>query len=137
MLHHPFLFTKNPTQITSINAHVKHRLWITQPTFLVICLSLVLDAANRSITHVSTPGSTRNTLVDFFSSTHDRQPHVYHISREINGIAHNVTHQLLRSSLGLAITCFASAHRKLSCPIVSLVSSFTFQGYVLHVVRCY
>ena len=133
--------TNSPLQAEAVAlllaAHVTNRLQIAQPTFLTDCLSLASAAANRSLNNASTPWSIRNNLAEFFSFTSHLQGHVYHISREINDIAHNVAHQVLWSSMEPGISCFVLAHRNLSCPIVSLLAGSNFQGYVLHVVRCY
>lgn len=133
--------TNSPLQAEALAllfaAQVAKRLQIAQPTFLTDCLSLASVAARRKISEASTPWTIRKTLADFFSFSRDLQSQVYHISREVNGIAHNVAHQVLRSVSGPDISCFASAHRNLPCPIVSLLSNFNFQGFVIHAVRCY
>lgn len=133
--------TNSPLQAEALAlllaAQVSNRLRISQPTFLTDCLSLAKAAADQKNLAASIPWTIRHTLADFFSLTRDLQAQVYHISREINGIAHNVAHQVLRSASEPDICCFASAHRNLSCPVVSLLSNFSFQGYVLHAVRCY
>ena len=118
-------------------AQIAHRLHINRPTFLTDCLSLAKAAAERSVLADSTPWSIRKYLAEFFSLTKDLQAQVFHISREINGIAHNVAHQVLRCSIEPDISCFASAHSHRTCPVVSLLSNINFQGYVLHAVRCY
>ena len=118
-------------------AQIAHRLHINRPTFLTDCLSLAKAAAKRSVLADSTPWSIRKYLAEFFSLTKDLQAQVFHISREINGIAHNVAHQVLRCSIEPDISCFASAHSHRTCPVVSLLSNINFQGYVLHAVRCY
>uniref|UniRef100_A0A8R7UVC7 Reverse transcriptase zinc-binding domain-containing protein n=1 Tax=Triticum urartu TaxID=4572 RepID=A0A8R7UVC7_TRIUA len=69
-------------------AKVAKCLNISQPTFLTDCLSLASFAASRKITETATPWTIRKVLADFFCYSSDLQPRVFHISREINGIAH-------------------------------------------------
>ena len=133
--------TSSPLQAEALAllfaAQVARRLQISRPTFLTDCLSLAKAAAARSVLADSTPWTIRTSLAEFFSFTNDLQAQVYHISREINGISHNVAHQVLRSLPEPDTSCFASAHTNMLCPVVSLLSNFNFQGYVIHAVRCY
>ena len=76
-------------------AKVTRILKVDQPTFLTDCLSLVKAVVTRSTTDDSVPRTIRTSLVDFFRTTKDLHAQVYHISKEINGIAHNVAHQVL------------------------------------------
>lgn len=121
----------------SFVAHLANRLNILHPTFLMDRLSLASMAALGKIVEANTPWSIRKPLGDFFMQASNLQPQVFHISREINGIAHNVAHQVLRSNVEPEICCFASAHRHISCPVVALLSTFQVQGFVIHAVRCY
>ena len=118
-------------------ARVAKQLCISQPTFLTDNLSLASWAASRKIKESTTPWTIRKILADFFCYSSDLQSQVFHISREINGIAHNVAHQVLTSVVEPDICCFASAHRNMTCPVVSLLSTFQFQGFVIHFVRCF
>ncbi|XP_044444408.1 uncharacterized protein [Triticum aestivum] len=118
-------------------ARVAKQLCISQPTFLADNLSLASWAASRKIKESTTPWTIRKILVDFFCYSSDLQSQVFHISREINGIAHNVAHQVLTSVVEPDICCFASAHRNMTCPVVFLLSTFQFQGFVIHAVRCF
>lgn len=118
-------------------AQVAKRLNIFQPTFLTDCLSLASFAAKRKIAETTIPWTIRKVLAEFFCFSSDLHSQVFHISREINGIAHNVAHQVLTSLEEPDICCFASAHRNMTCPVVSLLSNFQFQGFVIHAVRYY
>nr|XP_020200447.1 uncharacterized protein LOC109786279 [Aegilops tauschii subsp. strangulata] len=82
-------------------AQVAKRLCISQPTFFTDNLSLASWAASRKIKESTTPWTIRKVLADFFCYSSDLQSHVFHISREINGIAHNVAHQLIGICLAL------------------------------------
>ncbi|XP_044415512.1 uncharacterized protein [Triticum aestivum] len=120
----------------SFAAHLANRLNIMHPTFLMDCLSLASLAAPGEIVEANTPWSIRKLLGDFFKQVSNLQPEVFHISREINGIAHNVAHQDLCSNVEPEICCFPSAYRHISCPVVSLLHTFQVQGFVIHAVRC-
>ncbi|KAI4978283.1 hypothetical protein ZWY2020_014837 [Hordeum vulgare] len=85
----------------------------------------------------TTPWSIKKYLRDFFYHSASLEPQVFHVSREINGIAHNVALQFLRCDVEPHISCFASAHRNATCRVVSLLSKFHIQAFVIHVVRCY
>lgn len=109
------IITNSPLQAEALAlllaAQVAKRLCISQPTFLTDNLSLASWAASRKIMESTTPWTIRKVLADFFCYSSDFQSQVFHISREINGIAHNVAHQVLRSVVEPDICCFASAHR--------------------------
>ena len=94
-------------------------LQVEQPTFLTDNLSLAKAAANRNVIADSTPWMIREFLADFYRITQHLQSQVFHISREINGIAHNVAHQVLSRSLEPVYSCFGSAHRNKTCPVIS------------------
>ncbi|VAI80150.1 hypothetical protein VPH35_125532 [Triticum aestivum] len=121
----------------SFPAQVASKLNILQPTFLMDCLSLSLVAATGKIVESTTPWSIRKPLANFFKHANNLQPRVFHISREINGMAHNVAHQVLHSGAEPQVCCFASTHRHSSCPVVSLLSNFQVQEFVIHVVHCF
>ncbi|VAI61129.1 unnamed protein product [Triticum turgidum subsp. durum] len=121
----------------SFAAKVAQKLNIIQPAFLMDCLSLALVAASRKIQESTTPWSIRKSLANFFKCTTNLHPRVFHISREVNGIAHNLAQQVFRSNDESQICCFASAHRHTSCPVVSLLSNFKVQKFRIHAVHCY
>nr|XP_045083744.1 uncharacterized protein LOC120962928 [Aegilops tauschii subsp. strangulata] len=121
----------------SFAAHLANRLNIIHPTFLMHCLSLASLAASGEIVEANTPWSIRKLLGDVFKQVSNLRPQVFHISREINGIAHNAAHQGLHSNVEPEICCFASDHGHISCPVVSLLDTFQVQGFVIHAIRCY
>ena len=101
------------------------------------CLSLALVAASGKIRESTTPWSIKKSLANFFKYTTDLHPHVFHISREVDGIAHNLAQQVFRSNDESQICCFASTHRHTSCPVVSLLSNFQVQEFRIHAIHCY
>lgn len=104
--------TQSPLQAEAesllLAANVTQLLQVAQPTFLTDNLSLAKVAAARNVWADSTPWTIRITLADFYRSADDLQAQVFHISREINGIAHSVAHQVLSCALvQLTGTCLA------------------------------
>lgn len=119
----------------SCAAHLALRLNLANSTFLMDCLSLASFAALRNIS--ATPWNIRNDLAHFFKDTSNLNAQVFHISREINGIAHSLGQQVFRSNASSQISCFAHAHSHQSCPMVSHLSHFQIQGINLHTIHCY
>ena len=101
-------------------AQVASALNIQQPSFLTDNSTLALAAASNSFDQV--PWEIRRHIANFNQSTTSSTAAVYHIKRDLNGVAHNCAHQALRQSLSQPIhSCSNSAHRNLSCPILSAV----------------
>ncbi|KAI4992550.1 hypothetical protein ZWY2020_057605, partial [Hordeum vulgare] len=100
-------------------------------------LSLAKAATNRNVTTYFTPWVIGESHVDFYRTTPHLQPQVFHISREINGIAKSVAHQVLNRSLEPVYNCFGSAHKDITCPVISILSTLNLQDFVLHVVHCF
>ena len=132
--------TSTPLQAKAVAfllaAQVAQRLHISRPTFLTDCLSLAKEATERSVLADSTPWSIKKYVAEFFSLTKDLQAQVFHISREINGIAHNVAHQVLNPSMEPVFGCNSSAHRQYPCPFISTLSQVHLQDFIIHVVLC-
>jgi hypothetical protein len=57
---------------------------------------------------------------------------IYHIKRDINGVAHNCAHQALRQPSSQPIF----SHRNSVSPILSAVCQINIPGLVIHVVNC-
>ena len=89
-------------------AQLAARLNIHCPTFLTDYLSLAFDAASRNISHSTSHWNIRKELVTFVKCTSNQNPQVFHISRDINGIAHNLAQQVFQSIGGPFLIC--SAH---------------------------
>lgn len=118
-------------------AKVSLLLQVDRPTFLTDNISLARAAATRSVLADSTPWTIRPWLANFFRTTDSLHSQVFHIPREINGVAHNVAHQVLSRNTEPVFSCFGSAHRNMTCPVISLLSTVSLQGYVLHAVLCF
>ncbi|XBH90806.1 hypothetical protein VPH35_082361 [Triticum aestivum] len=121
----------------SFAAHLASQLNIAQPTFLLDCLALALAVASGNICDSATPWNIRKSLASFFKCTSNLQAHVFHISREINGIAHNLAQQVFRSDGHTQLSCFAATHSQVSCPVLPLLSNFQIQGFRIHTIHCY
>jgi hypothetical protein len=61
---------------------------------------------------------------------------VFHVKRDINGVAHNCAHQALRQCLTQPIFCLSSAHSSIGCLTIAVLQNFTSQDYVINVVLC-
>ena len=73
-------------------ARVTQLLQISQPMFLTDNLSLAKAAASKNVLADAIPWSIRKLIAEFYNTTRQLQSQVFHISREINGIAQNVAH---------------------------------------------
>ena len=113
-------------------ARVTQLLQIREPTFLTDNLSLAKAATSRNVSADAIPWSIRKLIAEFYNTTRQLQSQVFHISRGINGIAHNVAHQVLTRAIGPVFSCFSSTG-----PVISTLFSCNIQGVVFHVVHCY
>jgi hypothetical protein len=110
-------------------------LHVKQPTFLTDNINLARAVAAPSITQV--PWEIRKHIANFKEILAGFTPQVYHISRDINGVAHNCAHQVIRQSLSRPIFSWSnSTHRASCCPIVYAVQQLQYQELVIHAVHC-
>ena len=133
--------TSTPLQAEAIPlssaAYIASQLNVVHPTFLKNCLSLAKYAALRNTLDSSVPWNIRKDLAIFLKQTASLHPKVFHISREINGIAHNLAQQVFRSTGNTQVCCFAQTHSPRSCHVVPVLSKFQIPGVKLHTVHCY
>ena len=97
-------------------------------TFLTDCLTLAKYAPLANILDPSIPWNIRKDLANFFKHSAALNPKVFHISREVNGVAHNLAHQVFRANRDTQICCFAGNHSSNSCNVLSLLSNFQIPG---------
>jgi hypothetical protein len=110
------------------------RLNFQCPTFLTDNSTLASAAAMALSNLKEVPWEIRWHLAQFSKLS---DPQVFHISRELNGVAHNCAHQALRQSLSQPIySCSCSSHRNQNCPIIFAVQQIKFTDVVLHAVNC-
>ena len=90
--------TSTPIQEEAVSlayaAHLAVSLSVQQPTFLTDCLSLASAVASRKITHSAAPWNIRKELASFVKSTAHLNSQVFHIYRNLNGVAHNLAQQV-------------------------------------------
>jgi hypothetical protein len=71
------------------------------------------------------------------SFTESSNAAVYHIKRDINGVAHNCAHQAIKQDVSTPIySCTNSTHRIFSCPLFSAVKQMQSQDLVIRAVNC-
>lgn len=115
-------------------AAVAKILQVVRPSFLTDNLTLSKAAATRDVASHQVRWTIRKLLAEFFTITEGVHPQVFHIPRSLNGIAHNVAHQVLNSSIEPVYRCVNSAHRGSICPVLSIISLSNIQGCVIHAV---
>jgi ribonuclease HI len=112
-------------------------LQIDKPTFLTDNQVLAKAAASRTIDHALLHWDARNILADFFNATRRSRAQVFHIRRDLNFVAHNCAHQVLRQDLSQPIySCVCSAHANSPCPAISILQNLVCQDFVIHAVLC-
>jgi hypothetical protein len=106
-------------------------------TFLTDNSTLAKAAAVRSVSHSQVHWEIRNHIAGYINLTQSLGASVYHIKRDLNGVAHDSAHQAIRQDASIPIfSCISSAHRNVSCPILSVVQQMQFQDVVIHAVNC-
>ena len=112
-------------------------LQVEAPIFITDNQVLAKTAAARKLDHPLLHWNARAYLADYFEATSSLLPQVFHVSRELNIVAHNCAAQVLRRSLNQHIyKCLNSAHSLDSCPIVSTIQNVDFQDFVITAAWC-
>lgn len=119
-------------------ATLAHILQIQCPTFLTDNQVLARVAAARKLDHPLMRWDTRDTIADFLQATRTDLVQVFHIKRELNGVAHKCAKQIQRRRLDQSIyVCSKSAHSSNCCPVLLALHSATpVQGIVINAVLC-
>jgi hypothetical protein len=121
----------------SFAVRVASKLQLQHQTFLTDNITLARAAASSSATHPQVPWEIRRHIADYMQFAKTATSKVYHIKRDLNGVAHNCAHQALRQSLSQPIfSCSNSAHRDLPCPIHTAVQQLQSHNAVIHAVYC-
>ena len=97
-------------------ARVVAKLQIQQATFFTDNLSLAKMAASRNINDDSINWRCRTPISNFLQDTSSIQTSIYHIIRNINGIAHDCSHQVLNSRVESVFSCTHSSQSNSLCP---------------------
>ena len=109
-------------------------LGLQNPTFLTDNSTLASSAAMVRSNLQQAPWEIRRHLIHFRNLSGFQ---IFHIKRDLNGVAHNCAHQALRQSLSQPIfSCSCSAHNRDNCPVILACQNLHFQGIVIHVVQC-
>ena len=112
-------------------------LKLDRPTFLTDNQTLARAAASRKIDHPLLHWDTRNIMARFIETTSKSRSLIFHVKRDLNGVAHNCAHQAIRQDLSQPIfSCICSAHTPLSCPVISTVQNSYVQDFVINAVLC-
>jgi hypothetical protein len=112
-------------------------LQLRQATFLTDNLTLAKAAAATKTADPQVPWEIRNYIAQHKKITRGLRQQIYHISRELNGAAHNCAHQAIRHLQSEpTFRCSNSAHVHGYCPTLLAMKNLEIQGIVLHVVNC-
>ena len=118
-------------------ATLANLLHLQHVTFLTDNLTLARAATAFRTTDQQVPWEIRQHIAHFKNISLELEPKIYHIKRDLNGVAHNCAHQALRQSKsGPTFSCSNSAHVYGNCPVALALKNLNLQGIVLHVVNC-
>lgn len=119
-------------------AIVVNHLGLHRPTFLTDNKVLATAAADRRSSLRRLNWDIRTTVSEFFQVSAAMEPNIFHISRDINGVAHNCAKQALRDNQASpSFSCTNSSHGVHLCPIVARLQDLASQGFVIYGVLCY
>ncbi|XBI28971.1 hypothetical protein VPH35_053079 [Triticum aestivum] len=118
-------------------ARVATQMQFQHTTFFMYNLSLAKMVASRNINDDLINWRCRAPISSFLQDTSSIQTTVYHINRNINGIAHDCAHQVLNSRVESVFSCTHSSQSSSFCPTLLYLHNFQVQGYVIHVVLCF
>jgi hypothetical protein len=86
-------------------------LQLQHPTFLTDNLQLAKAAVDRrsSVNHLN--WDIRASMFEFFHNSATMESNIYHIRRDMNGVAHNYAHQALRNPQDFpSFSCVNTSH---------------------------
>jgi hypothetical protein len=105
------------------------------PGFFTDCSNLEKAAA--------APGATdqaweiRRQAIEFQNVTLSLQPRIFHISREINGVAHQCARQAKQSTCSRPTrSCRNLAHRNMACLVLVAIDHLRLLDFVIIDVQC-
>jgi hypothetical protein len=122
----------------SLGAELANKIGLHHITFLTDNLTLAKAAAANKISDKQVPWELREQIANYQKASRNIEKKVFHIPRNLNGIAHDCAKQAFRQDKSLPIfSCSNSAHSRIgNFPIASTLSQIHFEGIVLHAVNC-
>jgi hypothetical protein len=121
----------------SLAGHLAATLDLQEPIFFSDCANLVKAAAAQGVANPAMLWEIRRQAIDFQEKTRPLRPCIFHVKREINGVAHNCAHQAKRSMRSEPTrSCRNSAHSNTSRPVLAACQMLELQGVVLIDVQC-
>jgi hypothetical protein len=119
-------------------AQLAQQMNIPSVTFLIDNLTLARAVASVKISDATVPWELRQQIAHYKKVSRDLEANIYHIKRDINGIAHDCSQQALRQNQSMPISsCTSSAHYQNNCPLVLALQNIHMQGIVIHAVHCF
>jgi hypothetical protein len=119
-------------------AQLAQQMNIPSVTFLIDNLTLARAVASVKISDATVPWELRQQIAHYKKVSRDLEANIYHIKRDINGIAHDCSQQALRQNQSMPISsCTSSAHYQNNCPLVLALQNIHMQGIGIHAVHCF
>jgi hypothetical protein len=112
-------------------------LRLQEPTFFSDCANLMKAAAAQGAANPAMLWEIRRQAIEFQEATNQLQPRIFHVKREINGVAHNCAQQARRSRRAEPNrSCRNSTHSGNRCPVLEACLTLEEHGNVLLDVQC-
>jgi hypothetical protein len=110
---------------------------IYRPTMLTDNSNLAKAVASRKIDCHLIHWNCRQDIAQILSMTAISQASIFHINRNLNGVAHCCARQaLINPTKDASLTCSSAAHRASPCPIISALRNFIKPGFVILDIHC-
>lgn len=113
------------------------KLQIERATFLTDNLTLAKTAAGRDIAGPLVRWDLRMHLAGFLRNSEQITTDIFHISRKLNGVAHDCAHHALNSRPEPIFACVKLAHVQSRCPFIHKLSSLDCPGFCIHAAQYY
>uniref|UniRef100_A0ACD5ZF00 Uncharacterized protein n=1 Tax=Avena sativa TaxID=4498 RepID=A0ACD5ZF00_AVESA len=111
---------------------------LASPIFFTDNLTLAKAATAQGVSDNNMIWAIRRQAIEYQKLAHPLLGSIFHISREINGVAHNCAQQARRSLGSEPIcSCRNSPHNNFSCPVLAAIDMIRHLGFVIHDVRCF
>jgi ribonuclease HI len=125
-------------QAMLLAAQFAYAMNLQNPVFFTDNSSLARAVASVGAKDPAMLWEIRRQAIQFQNLTRPLHSTVYHISREINGVAHCCAHQAKRSFRSQPTSsCRNTAHGNLLCPVLAAVGQLQPLGSVILSVECF